>query len=379
MTREIPNKPHPTPNPDAPHVHGVPREKVSGSGSPPGEEVDLEELNFDSCLDDLSVVLAAAENQPDPVLQSEGTTQAPAAEGGKTAAPHTSEVFRMTYPPGVDLAGPPAETPRLPDEATPDPERAISRLPSKGWLASLLTRSHDDHDLSSEPGVPWFSLLLLTYASVLTLVLTWMVWTGRVFHREEPVLANNTHASANPVVKSSEPRKTQALPALSPQNIAALHATIQVGELEVTPVAIAVTPVDRLRSIDPNDVRREESPSLVLTLRLTNVSSALTFAPIERAFVRDQFSPLDRCLIETSDGARIGPFPLADDSEWSILGQEFPVLKPGESAQTIIASEPGAADRVRDQATWRMRVRIGPYRSDMIGVHFTKADLNANE
>ena len=57
--------------------------------------------------------------------------------------------------------------------------------------------------------------------------------------------------------------------------------------------------------------------------------------------MREQNSPLDRSSIVTRGGKIIGLFPLAIDSEWSIVGQEFPVLKPGESTETMIASELG--------------------------------------
>ena len=57
------------------------------------------------------------------------------------------------------------------------------------------------------------------------------------------------------------------------------------------------------------------------------------------------------------------------------MGQEFTVLKPGESVETLIASEPGAADRLTDEMTWRVRLRIGPYRTDVLGVRFNKDDV----
>jgi hypothetical protein len=134
-------------------------------------------------------------------------------------------------------------------------------------------------------------------------------------------------------------------------------------------------PLDLLRSVDPAKYRHEDSESLVMRLKFTNVSGHNAFAPLERAFVREQAAPLDRSYIATSRSERIGLFPLAVDSEWSIQGQEFPVLNPGESVETLIASEPGVSDRLSDEMIWRARVRIGPYRSDVLGVKFTKTDV----
>ncbi len=126
MGREIANKPHPTPNPDAPHVHGVPR-----------EEVDPEEATYDSCVDDLSAVLAEAGSQPDPVLQS-GAADAPVgtAAGGSSAVPappRTSEVFRTAYPSGVQENASGKAPARWP--------RAVRPRRSKAWNLNPLGKN----------------------------------------------------------------------------------------------------------------------------------------------------------------------------------------------------------------------------------------------
>ena len=50
---------------------------------------------------------------------------------------------------------------------------------------------------------------------------------------------------------------------------------------------------------------------------------------------------------------KIDLYPLAIESEWLILGQEFPVLKPGESVETLVASEPVSEDRFERLMTWQ--------------------------
>ena len=220
-------------------------------------------------------------------------------------------------------------------------------------------------------------LLLLSYSSIVTLALTWMFWSGRLFRSAEAPPASSSAPAAEPVAKAPEPvTNPAALPAIPPDNVGELGRTIRIGELEVTPIAIVVAPVDLVRSIDPGDWRREEGDSLVLRLRLTNVSTDQVFAPLERAFVRDQSSPLDRSLITGSSGQSIGLYPLVNDSEWLIQGQEFPKLKPAESAETIIVTEPGAAGRLAGEMVWRVRLRIGAYRTDMVGVRFRSEDLS---
>ena len=76
--------------------------------------------------------------------------------------------------------------------------------------------------------------------------------------------------------------------------------------------ASSITPLDLVRSIDPADWRREESASLVLRLKLKNISKDHAFAPLERRFLREQTSASDRSTIVTSRGQRINLFPLAD-------------------------------------------------------------------
>ena len=83
----------------------------------------------------------------------------------------------------------------------------------------------------------------------------------------------------------------------------------------------------------------------------------------------------DRSTIVTMPGKGINLFPLAVDSEWSIEGQSFSVLKPGETVETVIASEPGVADKLTDEMIWRIRLRIGTYRTDVLGVRFNKHEI----
>jgi hypothetical protein len=391
MAREKHDKPHPTPHPDAPHISGAARD--TGPGASPSEEVGEDEPNYDSCLDDLDKVLSDSPREPDPVLESSGTSQAlpPPPFGDSAAArasspvgkpPRTSEVFRATGVAATETTSELSRTARTSRSA--DPAAVRSGQPAVSTREGTLRRtehktratpgSDDDHLV--EPGIPWFSLLLLSYSSLVTLALTWMFWTGRVFNSTESPPAASPQPASESVAKSPEAVKPSALlPPIPPDNFADLGQTIRIGELEVTPIAVVAAPVDLVRSIDPGNWRREETDSLVLRLKLTNVSVDQIFAPLELNFVRDQSSPLDRSMITGSTGATIGLYPLANDSEWSIQGQDFAVLKPDESAETIIVTEPGAGDRVAGEMTWRVRLRIGTYRTDMVGVRFHRGDL----
>ena len=320
MTREIANKPHPTPNPDGPHAAGSIRGTAGGGGEAlrPMDDFAVGEPNYDSCVDDLNLILSQPVCEPDPALRSKGSSDAMHPTTGSSSA--------------------------------------------------------DDHFADSR--LYWALIGLMCYSSAVTLALTWVLWTGRGFRPAEAPGATADQPAGESLPKVIESRPVTELAPLPAGNVARLGETVRIGDLEVTPVEVVVTQVELARSIEPHDWRREDADSVVLRLRLTNLSQDQSFAPLERAFVREQSSPLDRSSIATNRGKLIGLFPLAIDSEWSIAGQEFPVLKPGESTETLIASELGAVDQLTSDMTWRVRLRIGPYKTDMIGVRFHKDDVN---
>jgi hypothetical protein len=397
MSREKIDKPHRTPHPDAPHLSGPARDPgPDGTPAPsPPDDAGGDEPNYDSCFDDLNRELSDSHHEPDPILESSGTSQAPrptapaqpAPPGGSSPAgkpPRTSEVFRAAGVAAAEPTGEPSPRSGRSGRATVSPSAVAiqpAAAPREATRSEGMRKSREqpgsDDDALAEAGIPWFSLLLLTYSSIVTLALTWLFWSGRLFKTAEAPPPASSQPAVEPVTKAPEPIKSPAqLPPIPPENVTDLGGTIRIGELEVTPIAIVLAPVDLVRAIDSGDWRREEGDSLVLRLRLTNVSKDQVFAPLERAFVRDQSSPLDRSLIAGLGGQSIGLFPLANDSEWSIQGQEFPTLKPAESTETIIATEPEAAGRVAGEMVWRVRLRIGAYRTDMVGVRFHPEDMS---
>jgi hypothetical protein len=134
--------------------------------------------------------------------------------------------------------------------------------------------------------------------------------------------------------------------------------------------------VELVRTIEPAEYRVEEVNSLVLRLKLTNLSTDHSLKPLSRSLIRDAASQLDRSFVAIQDGGKIDFYPLAVESEWLIAGQEFSVLKPGESVATLVASEPVSEDRLRDEMTWRIRLRVGPYKTDILGVRFRRSELS---
>lgn len=188
----------------------------------------------------------------------------------------------------------------------------------------------------------------------------------------EPVFGTNT---ASPSRGASGTGDLLPLPA---PNVTDLGRPLRLGDLEVTPRSIARRPVELIRLQGTAEGDRESSPTLVLTLELTNRSTTSTFAPLDPAIVRDTVPAVDQSFIDVPGGRRIAMFRLAIESEWSIQDQDFRALKPGETVETILVSEPAAMAELKGAVTWHVKLRTAPFRTDVVGVRFI-AEQVANE
>lgn len=394
MPADTLDKPPPTPNPDQPCTSAPSGDRppeVRPEQQPPDPE-DLDEPVYDSCLDDLNVMLSQPVFEPDPALRSNSSTDdgsRSSREGGPVPSsrkdpgkqPRTSELFKALGPRAGEAASPETQADVALIAGPPGRESArppgLARRGRPDKVKPGQATAADDDDQLGESRMTWFLLMLLSYASAVTLALVWLLWTGRTLRPAEPLTNDTRQASGESNPKSSEPTQSQPVPPIPSENLTTLDKPVQIGELEVTPLAIVSAPVELLRLIDePAEYRREDTDSLVLRLRVTNLSKDHAFAPLDRDLIRGPISPLDRSQITSSNGRTISLFPLAVDSEWVIQGQQFIVLAPGETGETMVASEAVTDDRLTGQMTWRVRLRIGPYRTDVLAVRFTRDDVS---
>jgi hypothetical protein len=72
-------------------------------------------------------------------------------------------------------------------------------------------------------------------------------------------------------------------------------------------------------------------------------------------------------------------FRLAVESEWSIDGQSFPSLKPGETAETIVVSEPVRVSELSGPLIWHVKLRTSDFQSDVVGIRFTADNVIDHE
>ena len=152
---------------------------------------------------------------------------------------------------------------------------------------------------------------------------------------------------------------------------------MRIGEVEITPLSVALVPIELVRTIEPAEYRVEERNSLVAQIQADQpVEPTIAQAARRAPSISDAASPLDRSFVALPDGGKIEVYPLAVESEWLISARSSPILKPGESVETLVASEPVSDDRLADEMTWRIRLRIGPYRTDILAVPFRRSDLS---
>jgi hypothetical protein len=226
-------------------------------------------------------------------------------------------------------------------------------------------------------GTAWPSMLLFSYASAVTLALVWILWTGRrlppsrVEIDEPPRSAPEIPSDFGAWDVSTDDAPPAPLP---PQNLTSLGEPIRLGSVELTPLVVERRALDLFRAIDPEDSRQSRKPSLLLRVRLKNLSADRTFAPLELSSVRECLGIRNETFLESERG-RIGMYPLALESEWSIVGQRLPSLGPGESAETFLATAAITEDKLGEALTWYARLRVTSHQTDVVGVTFARNEI----
>jgi hypothetical protein len=219
----------------------------------------------------------------------------------------------------------------------------------------------------------WASVLLASYASAITLGLAWTLIKGGPKERpgrETP--PSSVVASPEPARQAGLSRKVAPPEPILGEHFAAIGKPLRVGDLEVTPIGVrrqAVT-LERSTSFAKPDRKDGGKGALVLRLKLKNTSNDAVFAPLDPTYLRERGKEIVDTFLETANDERIYPYPLAIDSEWSIVGQDFRELRPGESREVAIVSMPEAPADSEGPFTWRVRLRTGINRTDTIGLRW---------
>lgn len=258
-------------------------------------------------------------------------------------------------------------------ETGPSPPRRDLHLPSSATAAHA---GEEDEIGPPSRGASWSIVLLASYASAVTIGLCWVLWSGRGLREtstDEPAMVDSR---PDPGRRADRARRIVARPSLPSDRILTFGQSLRLGQIEVTPVRVTSGPVLLERTLFASATEDGGANALKLHLRLKNVSIDRVLPPLDEAFLRPREPGSPDTFIETSPGRPpIDPFPLAVESEWSIVGQDLHELGPGESVETIIVSAPEALAAMTPEMTWRLRLRTDVEHTEVLGVRFHASDV----
>ena len=119
---------------------------------------------------------------------------------------------------------------------------------------------------------------------------------------------------------------------------------------------------------------------MTLAIRFRNVSQSSLFAPLDEAFIRQRLRTEPESFVESMSGVPIiANYPLAVESEWSIVGQVFRELRPQETFESLIVSEADVLTKVEPEMIWRIRLRTGIERLGDVGVVMNATEIKAGK
>ncbi|MDR3622049.1 MAG: hypothetical protein P4L85_22055 [Paludisphaera borealis] len=325
--------------------------------------------------DDISLILTTSieKPEPDPMLGSgypsstsppesiPGGDHEPLATFSMPASASTSDPLGLDI--GIQLA--------------PSSD-SVARQRAAAEVSGDEIEGHAGDD--SKPPYSLPMLLLVSYASAVTLALVWVLWTGRGLSKPTADRGGSVSSSLPAIdwAKVSAPKRAP-VSSLAADRVTGLGKPLVIGDLEVTPIVVLFQNVRVYRIVDPDAERRENPACLVLTLRLRNKSSDRRLTPLELASVRDAVDPTEASFIETASGERIAMFKLAMESEWSIENQSFPAVEPGGAEDVILVSEPVEEPRLASPLVWRIKLKTGVGRSEEIGVRFARQEIGDSD
>jgi hypothetical protein len=338
-----------------------PREEPAPNGSPIGQqtiEVVLPCTTSGSSEDLQVPPIAMVAPEPDPVLDA--LTARPAEFGGAEGGPELAE---------GPLGRNPIATFVFEEAAAPDAMEP----------ALAVADEQEGEDEAEPPERSWSLVLLRSYASAMTLACLWLLYEGRWRHTpsapvEETIPADSRLEHG---LRASRSERVEPPKPVAADRITTLGQPIRIGMLELTPIEVwsGRVVLERATSAGRRQRREGGRGAIVVRLRLRNLSEDTVFAPLDEAFLREPDHGLPRSFLETGRGERIDLFPLAIESEWSIVGQSFRDLRPGEVREVVIPSAPETLGLVADPMTWRLTVRSGLDQIDEVGIRFLSREI----
>jgi hypothetical protein len=306
--------------------------------------------------------------------------------GGAASGPGTSGIVAdLDLDAGKPVAPKPSTAEHFAtlDLSAPPPSKA-EKAQTRGKVAPAKAEENDE-DSDEDDRLPWWCAprvvaLIISYASAITLGLIWVLWSHRVARENgnaEPDLFTSAETAVDPGQRAGQSREYRPPTPLPPDRIVGLGETIRLELLEVTPLEIASGTVMLRHAIRQGVTKRGGDDALILKVRLKSLSSDLILVPLDETFLRARQRGVRDSFIESSSNRQIDMFPLAVVSEWSIAGQEFRELEPGESYDSVFVSAPGAVACLdsKNPMTWRVRLRVDLNKTEILGIRFRDQDI----
>lgn len=335
--------------------------------------------------------------------------------GKKVRCPHCQQVvIAVSEQPGQDPFGFGQSASPL-DESTatssPDAPNDDPFTPSR-MKASTTTDSLDE-DVStprisrnrnaSSHRAGWLLGILVPYAIFMTVMAIWyyMKYSNAVHDHPLEMIPDllgeyqkEIKKDGKPVVRAIKlPPADQSLP---DRLTTTLGKAIRVGDIEVTPISIEYGPWTHFKKLkNREEPQKETFTSLVMRVKLRNLSTDLAFYPTDPYFDRHPKSSNEKpyTLVDV-DGQKTFGGVLSYDIEvghaersW-LQGQENDTkpLQPGETRETVFVTQPRVFESLqtaKSPAVWRIQVRRGlvPFHdreipvSAVVGVKFAASDV----
>lgn len=322
-----------------------------------------------------------------PNLQMEGQTLPP-----PQMEPPPQEIPTVAYTKAEDLAAPePGREAPLEPVATVETDNA--------WSAGGGGYQENTLEMPETPGparraatrgggnlfLAGLLIFLVPYAVVATAAAIYMYFQMKSIPNPLEVLPDG---GDNPGATRKGPntrvyqRQSPDAP-LPPHLRVPLGGAIQIGALEIKPLKVERKQVIFKYEKSDREPRPSQEDALILTLRLRNTSEDVHFVPTDPAFVKmwteGHDVPAHRPYTMLEVGGKKfygGPCPWNPrgrqtsgwrdrDPQESIEGQDYKVLKPGETIDTVMATNPEnlevlkAVDKANGPMLWRVHLRRG--------------------
>jgi hypothetical protein len=214
-----------------------------------------------------------------------------------------------------------------------------------------------------------FFILLASYASALTLAFIMLLL------RDMARSANPHQLESLPDIPHEKVEKLSYVPprsGLAPGHTLKLGESQRFGNILVEPLKITSEPVEFVHySGNASEKLPPTKPVWKLWLKLTNVSTEQTIAPLDRNLVlrwvikADSQQEFSNQYITARDSSEQSPplvhlYHLPASSSWDMKGQDLgKTLRPGESYVTYLVSDESGLDQLPEDLVWRVQMRKG--------------------